>query len=94
MGFATSPATSNALANLGIRPGGYRWRWEIGAGGGTYPPHKSLNGRVRGERNGFGVFPGLDVNGDHCMCRIDVVYRDIRGRIATGPQVSVLSRHR
>lgn len=83
MGFADSPATRNALASHGIRVSGWRWRWALGLQGGTYPPHRHLNGRVGTNENSFdGRTPGHDVNGDSCMCRLVPTYRTADGRLA------------
>lgn len=83
MGFADSPATRDALARHGIRAGGFRWRWALGLQGGTFPPHRRLNGRIGTGSNSFdGRLPGSDVNGSACMCRLVPVYRDANGRLA------------
>lgn len=83
MGFADSPATRNALANHGIRVSGFRWRWALGLKGGTFPPHRRLNGRFGTDTNSFdGRTPGHDVNGDTCACRLVPNYRTADGKIA------------
>lgn len=83
MGFADSPATRNALANHGIRVSGFRWRWALGLGGGTFPPHRKLNGRFGNDSNSFeGRIPRQDVNGSSCMCSLVPNYRTADGKIA------------
>lgn len=82
MGFADSPATRNVLASHGIRVSGYRWRWAPGLKGGTYPPHRHVNGQVRTYAEDFGAEPGDDVNGDNCMCALVPAYRTPDGRMA------------
>lgn len=81
MGFASSPATRNALAPYGITATGFRWKWGLGLKGGTFPPHRSMNGQVSG-MEGFDVVPGDDVNGDTCMCWMVPAYRTPDGRLA------------
>lgn len=82
MGFASSPATRNALASHGIRVTGWVWRWGIGLKGGTFPPHRELNGEQASTADSFPAAPGEDVNGDSCMCRLVPVYRTPDGRFA------------
>lgn len=82
MGFADSPATRQALAPYGIRVQGARWRWRIGLKGGTFPPHRHINGQVRSSENEFDALPGEDVNGESCNCAVVPVYRTADGRLA------------
>lgn len=82
MGFADSPATRQALAPYGIRVQGARWRWRIGLKGGTFPPHRHINGQVRSSENEFDALPGEDVNGESCNCAVVPVYRTPDGRLA------------
>jgi len=82
MGFADSPATRNALANHGIRVTGWTWRWALGLKGGTFPPHREINGENAPTADQFEALPGEDVNGSSCMCRIVPVYRTADGRFA------------
>lgn len=82
MGFAASPTTRNALAAHGVHASGFRWKWAPGLKGGTYPPHRSLNGQVGSDEGSFGALPGQDVNADFCMCWLVPAYRTADGRIA------------
>lgn len=82
MGFADSPATVNALSNFGIRVQGARWRWGIGLKGGTFPPHRAINGEFRSSEDDFEALPGQDVNTDSCMCAVVPLYRTADGRLA------------
>lgn len=82
MGFASSPATRQALAPYGIRVGGYRWRWGLGLKGGTFPPHYDQNNQFASDAGDFDAAPGEDVNGDTCNCNLVPVYRDAGGRFA------------
>lgn len=82
MGFADSPVTKSLLANQGIRVSGYRWRWAPGLKGGTYPPHRHVNGQVRTYADDFEAEPGDDVNGSACMCALVPAYRTPDGRMA------------
>lgn len=82
MGFAEAPATRNALASHGIRISGYRWRWAPGLKGGTYPPHRHVNGQVRTDKGDFRAEPGEDVNGESCMCALVPAYRTADGKLA------------
>lgn len=82
MGFADSPNTRNVLAQHGIRVGGYRWRWRLGLKGGTYPPHRHINGDFATDSGDFEALPGEDLNGDSCMCALVPQYRDAAGRFA------------
>lgn len=82
MGFADSPVTRSVLAQHGIRVSGYRWRWGIGLKGGTFPPHRHINGQVRSFAEDFDAQPGEDVNGDSCMCWLVPAYRTADGRLA------------
>lgn len=82
MGFANSPATVNALAGHGIRVSGFRWQWQMGLKGGTFPPHFHQNGDHEATASSFEALPGEDVNTDACMCALVPVYRDEAGRFA------------
>jgi hypothetical protein len=82
MGYATAPETRDTLANFGIRVSGYRWRWGIGLKGGTFPPHRHINGQVRSDEGDFEALPGEDVNGDSCMCNLVPAYRTQDGKLA------------
>lgn len=82
MGFADSPATKSVLASHGIRVSGYRWRWAPGLKGGTYPPHRHVNGQVRNYAEDFDALPGEDANGDTCMCALVPAYRTQDGKLA------------
>lgn len=82
MGFASSPATRQALAPYGIRVQGARWRWAPGLKGGTFPPHRHINGQVRSSEFDFDALPGDDVNGESCACAVVPVYRTPDGRLA------------
>jgi hypothetical protein len=82
MGFASAPVTRNALAAHGIRVTGWTWRWALGLKGGTFPPHRALNGDSEPTADSFPAYPGEDVNGDSCMCRLVPVYRTPDGRFA------------
>lgn len=82
MGFANSPAMRSVLASHGIQVSGYRWRWAPGLKGGTFPPHRHVNGQVRTYEEDFDATPGDDVNGDACMCALVPAYRTPDGRMA------------
>lgn len=82
MGFADSPETRDTLAGHGIRVTGWTWRWALGLKGGTFPPHYAMNGDQAPTADQFGVYPGEDVNGDSCACRLVPVYRTSDGRFA------------
>lgn len=82
MGFASSPATRTALAGYGIRVTGYTWRWALGLQGGTFPPHREINGEREPTPDSFAAYPGEDVNGSSCMCRLVPEYRTSDGRFA------------
>lgn len=82
MGFADSPETRDTLAGYGIRVTGWTWRWALGLKGGTFPPHRAINGEQAPTADQFEALPGQDVNGDSCMCRLVPVYRTRDGRFA------------
>lgn len=82
MGFANSPTTRNVLAGYGIRVSGYRWRWGLGLKGGTFPPHRHINGDFASDAGDFEALPGEDVNGESCMCALVPQYRTPDGRFA------------
>lgn len=82
MGYATSPETIDTLANYGVKVGGYRWRWAIGLKGGTFPPHRHINGQFGATSDSFEALPGEDVNGDSCACSLVPVFRGPDGRFA------------
>lgn len=82
MGLANSPAMKSALAGYGIRVSGYRWQWQLGLEGGTFPPHYHQNGEHAPTSDSFEALPGEDVNGSRCMCALVPIYRDQQGRFA------------
>lgn len=82
MGYASAPATRNALASHGIRVDGWRWRWALGLKGGTFPPHREINGEYASTQDSFEALPGEDVNGGSCMCNVVPIYRTRDGRFA------------
>lgn len=82
MGIANSAGTRSVLASHGIRVSGYRWRWAPGLKGGTFPPHRHINGEVRSDEGDFEALPGEDVNGESCMCATVPAYRTADGRLA------------
>lgn len=84
-GFALGVLTMAALARSGIRPGGWFWRWRPGAQGGVFPDHYERNGLYASQIDDFETLPQEDLNADYCMCQLQPVFRDDRGRFARNP---------
>lgn len=85
-GLAQGQKVTAALDSVGIYPSGWLWRWRPGLRGGTYPPHQALDYNHVTDIDDFGVLPREDVNGEHCQCDTQAIWRDRRsGKFASPP---------
>jgi hypothetical protein len=84
-GIAQGPIVSAALERVGVIPDAYTWRWFPGLQGGVYEPHRAMNGRREREVDEFEVLPRQDVNYQHCMCQLQIRWRDTRTGRFTRP---------
>lgn len=84
-GMGQGPIVAAALERVGVVADAYTWRWRPGLQGGVYEPHRAMNGRQERDVDAFEVLPRQDVNYQHCMCVLQVRWRDTRTGRFTRP---------
>lgn len=86
-GLAQGVKVLKALDSVGIIPTGWVWRWRPGFKGGVFPPHEALDYQHERDISNFDTLPRGDVNGEHCQCDLQTLWRDKRsGRFAPPPR--------